>query len=218
MVVTIPNGYLVTLRIPFLNLDPIPLRPSVDGAVRGDLMISCRHPSRRRPRAARGQAVIEFALLYAGVILPLTFMIIFVAEMLWIWHGVVDFTRDGARFAATHCYQANGANVVAYMQGHVPAIIDQNRFQTGEVTIAVEYFSLNADGTTTAFNRRCLRRLYAGRRQREHPELPVFAFFRIFPAAPGHHAAVYDQPADGERRLPGRFGGLRGAMRKGFRG
>lgn len=105
--------------------------------------------SRRRQR---GQAVIEFALLYAGVILPLTFMIIFVAEMLWIWHGVVDFTRDGARFAATHCYQASGANVVAYMQTHVPAIIDQNRFQTGEVTITVEYFSLNADGTTAAFS------------------------------------------------------------------
>ena len=28
VVVTIPNGYLVTPRIPFLNLDPIPLRPS----------------------------------------------------------------------------------------------------------------------------------------------------------------------------------------------
>lgn len=103
-------------------------------------------------RRVRGQALIEFALLYAGVILPLTFMIIFVAQMLWIWHGVVDFTRDGARFAATHCYQANGANVIAYMQSHVPAIIDQNRFQTGEVTIAVEYFSLNADGTTSTFN------------------------------------------------------------------
>jgi len=29
VVVTIPNGYLVTPRIPFLTLDPIPLRPSV---------------------------------------------------------------------------------------------------------------------------------------------------------------------------------------------
>ena len=28
VVVTIPNGYLVPVRIPFLNLDPIPLRPS----------------------------------------------------------------------------------------------------------------------------------------------------------------------------------------------
>jgi hypothetical protein len=95
---------------------------------------------------------MEFALLYAGVILPLTFMIVFVAEMLWIWHGVVDFTRDGARFAATHCYQAGGANVISYMQNHVPAIIDRNRFQTGDATIAVEYFSLNADGSTAPFN------------------------------------------------------------------
>jgi hypothetical protein len=94
---------------------------------------------------------MEFAVLYAGVILPLTFMIVFVAEMLWIWHGVADFTRDGARFAATHCYQVGGANVVAYMQSHVPAIVDQYRFQTGEAAITVEYFSLNADGSTAAF-------------------------------------------------------------------
>src|SRR5262249_57764962 len=51
----------------------------------------------------RGQAAFEFALLYSAVILPLTFMIVFVAEMIWTWHSVVDFTRAGAQFAATHC-------------------------------------------------------------------------------------------------------------------
>src|ERR1019366_5779452 len=49
-----------------------------------------------------GQATVEFAVLYAAVVLPLTFMIVFVSEMLWIWHSVADFTRDGARYAATH--------------------------------------------------------------------------------------------------------------------
>ena len=63
-------------------------------------------------RRRSGQAAIEFALLYAAVILPLTFMIIFVSEMLWVWHSVVDFTRDGARYAATHCWMGDGSNVL----------------------------------------------------------------------------------------------------------
>ena len=37
----------------------------------------------------RGQALTEFALLYTGAVLPLTFMVVFVAQMLWIWHSVV---------------------------------------------------------------------------------------------------------------------------------
>ena len=36
-------------------------------------------------------------------------MVIFVAEMLWVWHSVVDFTRDGARYAATHCWHRTRA-------------------------------------------------------------------------------------------------------------
>jgi hypothetical protein len=96
-----------------------------------------------------GQALIEFAVLYSAVVLPLTFMTIFVAQMLWVWHGVVDFTRDGARYAATHCWQADGANVVSYMQTHVPAIIDQEKFQNGSAVISVQYFS---DGGLTPFS------------------------------------------------------------------
>jgi hypothetical protein len=88
-----------------------------------------------------GQAAMEFAVLYAGVILPLTFMTIFVAEALWIWHSVVDFTRDGARYAVTHyCQAPDGSNVVAYMQSHVPRMVDQNQFQAGgNATVAVQY-------------------------------------------------------------------------------
>ena len=96
-----------------------------------------------------GQATVEYALLYAGVILPLTFMVVFVAEMLWVWHGVVDFTRDGARYASTHCWTADGANVLSYMESHVPAILDRSVFESGDAGIAIQYFS---DAGVTPFN------------------------------------------------------------------
>ena len=96
-----------------------------------------------------GQALTEFAVLYAGVILPLTFMTIFVAEMLWIWHSVADFTRDGARYASTHCWTPDASNVLAYMTSNVPAMIDQQEFQNGTAGIVVQYFS---DGGVTPFN------------------------------------------------------------------
>ena len=89
--------------------------------------------------------VVEYALLYAGVILPLTFSAVFVAEMLWVWHSVVDFTRDGARYAATHCWQADGANVLSYMQTHVPRMIDMDQFRSGAAGITVQYFSRDPD-------------------------------------------------------------------------
>lgn len=93
-----------------------------------------------RRRRISGQAMIEFAVLYASVILPLTFMTIFVAEALWIWHGIVDYTRDGARYAVTHyCQAQDGSNVLTYMQANAPPIIDQAQFQAGgnaQLTIA----------------------------------------------------------------------------------
>ena len=98
----------------------------------------------RRKRQG-GQALTEFAVLYAGVILPLTFMSFFVAEALWIWHGMVEFTRDGARFAATHCYQGDAGNVLSYMQAHVPPVVDQAQFSVGgSATINVQF--LDATG------------------------------------------------------------------------
>lgn len=89
-------------------------------------------------RRQSGQATIEFALIYGAVMLPLTFMSIFVAEQLWIWHSVAEFTRDGAAYAATHC-ATDGANVIGYMQSRVPAMVDQARFQSGEAGIQVTY-------------------------------------------------------------------------------
>ena len=100
-----------------------------------------------------GQATIEFAILYGAVLLPLTFGIVYVAEMYWVWHSIVELTRDGARYAATHCWEGDMQNVVSYMQTHVPVNIDQTQFQTGGAAqINVQYFQLDpATGALNAF-------------------------------------------------------------------
>ena len=104
-------------------------------------------------RARNGQATFEFVLVYAGVLLPLTFAIVFTAEMLWVWHSVVEFTRDGARYAASHCWQGNGDNVLNYMRTHVPRMIDMDQFQSGEAELAVQYYSKDPDtGQLTDFS------------------------------------------------------------------
>jgi len=120
-------------------------------------------PGRKNPRQAgppvaprspvvprrSGQASIEFVLLYSAIILPLTFGIVFVAEMYWVWHSMVEFTREGARYAATHCYQADTQNVVTFMQTHVPTNIDLNQFQSGGTAlIQVQYMSLDPTAST----------------------------------------------------------------------
>lgn len=107
---------------------------------------------RRFWRADSGQEVVEYALLSAGVIIPLTFSIIFVSEMFWIWHSAVEFTRDGARYAATHCWQADGGNVQLYMTTHVPRMIDMDQFRGGGAAINVQYFGRDpATGELTEF-------------------------------------------------------------------
>jgi hypothetical protein len=107
---------------------------------------------RRLLRDSSGQTTVEYSILYAGVILPLTFAIIFVAEMLWVWHSAVDYTRDGAKYAATHCWQDGGSNVIQYMRTHVPRMIDMDQFQQGQADITVEYFSKDPDsGSLVAF-------------------------------------------------------------------
>jgi hypothetical protein len=93
-----------------------------------------------------GQTFAEYGVLYITVIVPLTFGILFLAEMLWVWHSVVDYTRDGARYAATHCWQTDGTNVITYMQTNPPLMIDMDQFQQGMAQINVTYYA--ADPTT----------------------------------------------------------------------
>jgi Flp pilus assembly protein TadG len=99
-----------------------------------------KHADRRS-----GQALVEFALAWGTIILPLTFMIIYTSELLWIWHSVADFTRDGARYAATHCWKGDGSNVLNYMKANIPLMPDQIQFQNGPAQINVEYFSRDPD-------------------------------------------------------------------------
>ena len=108
---------------------------------------------RRRQIGQRGQAALEYIIVAGGVVLPMTFMIIFTAQLLWTWHSVVEWTRDGARYAATHCFQNGGENVRTYMRTHVPVNLDQLEFQAGGATIEVNYFQRDVDtGTLTEFN------------------------------------------------------------------
>lgn len=100
-----------------------------------------------------GQATVEYALLLGGVVIPATFGLIYVAQLLWIWHSVTDFAREGARYATTHCWQADSGNVLNFMKTHVPPMIDQDQFQNGPVEIDVNYFSRDADtGVLSAFS------------------------------------------------------------------
>lgn len=100
---------------------------------------------RRRNRGRRGAVLVEYALVYVGLMLPVTMMVVFTAELLWVWHSVVDFTREGARYATTHCWQPGGANVVSYMRSNTPVMVDRDQFRDGEAGIEVVYFSRNAE-------------------------------------------------------------------------
>jgi hypothetical protein len=116
-------------------------------------LLAC--PGERSSRAQNsGQAAIEFALLYAAAVLPLTFMLVFVSQMLWTWHSVIDFNRAIAQFAATHCWQPenSASNVLSWATTHVPPIIDRDQFQTNAAGITITYFSQASDGTTTPFD------------------------------------------------------------------
>jgi hypothetical protein len=89
----------------------------------------------------RGQISVEFALLFAGVLVPTTFGTIFAAEILWTWHSVNDFTRQGAGYAATHCWQSSAGNVTAFMLANLPLMPGNDQFQNGPVQIQVSYFA-----------------------------------------------------------------------------
>lgn len=105
-----------------------------------------RNVARSRSRGAEsGQQLVEFAVIYSAVVLPVTFALIFTAQLLWIWHSVADFTRDGARYAATHCWQNGAGNVLEYMRSRVPLMFDREQFVSGPAEIQVQYFSRDPD-------------------------------------------------------------------------
>jgi hypothetical protein len=104
-------------------------------------------------RRRKGQASLEYVIVSAGVLIPLTFMIVYTAQLLWTWHSVVEWTRIGARYAVTHCYQNGGENVRAFMRTNVPPNLDQLEFQSGGATIEIAYFQRDPEtGTLIEFN------------------------------------------------------------------
>jgi hypothetical protein len=103
-------------------------------------------------RTRNGQSTMEFALTFSAITVPLTFAVIFTSQLLWVWHSVVEFTRDGARYAVTHCYDG-GSNVEAYMRTHVPVNIDQDQFTSGTAEISVTYYQRDpSSGQFTEFS------------------------------------------------------------------
>lgn len=101
--------------------------------------------SLRRRQQQGGQALIEWVIVNAGIILPTTFGIIFTAQLLWVWHSAIEWTRDGTRYAVTHCFQGNGENVRNYMRTHVPVNVDQTEFQGGTADIGINYYGKDPD-------------------------------------------------------------------------
>lgn len=96
-------------------------------------------------RGRKGQSTVEFAITFAMITMPLTFAIIFTAQLLWVWHSVVEFTRDGARYATTHCWSGSGENVLSYMRTHVPPSVESDQLANGTANVEVRYFARNAD-------------------------------------------------------------------------
>ena len=103
--------------------------------------------SERRRRRSSGQTAVEYGLLVAGVLAPFTFGIIFIAQLLWVWHSMIEFTRDGARYATTHCWQSDASNVLQYMYSNVPINVEQAQFNqpNANATITIQYSSVDPD-------------------------------------------------------------------------
>ncbi len=93
-------------------------------------------------RASRGQASIELALLMGTALIPLTLGIVGIAELAWTYHALVTLTRQGAHYAATHCWEGdNGENVVDWMQTNAPAPLNLSGFRILAGQIQVQYWT-----------------------------------------------------------------------------
>ncbi len=93
-------------------------------------------------RRSHGQATVETALIMMTVMLPLTFGVVALADLAWTYHALVTLTRQGARYAATHCFQDDsGSNVATWMQANSPPFLDRPQLASGTVQILVNYWS-----------------------------------------------------------------------------
>lgn len=75
-------------------------------------------------------------------IVPLTLALIGFAEVAWTYHALAALTRQGAQYAATHCWQDDaGSNVMNWMVANSPAFPDRPKLITGEISIQVQYWT-----------------------------------------------------------------------------
>jgi hypothetical protein len=96
-------------------------------------------------RKMRGQATIEMALALLAGIIPLTLGLLAFAELAWTYHALATLTRQGAQYAATHCWQDGAQNVTTWMQANAPVFPDRTQLVSGAITIQVNYWTHNLD-------------------------------------------------------------------------
>lgn len=90
----------------------------------------------------KGQATVEMALALVAGIVPLTLGLLAFAEIAWTYHALATITRQGARYAATHCWQDDaGSNVVNWVQSSAPAFPDRAQLISGGIQIRVNYWT-----------------------------------------------------------------------------
>src|SRR5713101_8743319 len=119
-------GHKIVGRTPWSAADAlVGMLGARDRRVQGDP----RGPGGPPHHSSAGQTTVEFALAYAGVLLPLTFGLIFISQLLWVWHSIADFTRQGAGYAATHCWQGSAGNVIDFMRSNVPLMPSRDQFE-----------------------------------------------------------------------------------------
>jgi len=92
-------------------------------------------------RGFPGQASVEMVLVLVAGIIPLTLGMIAFAEIAWTYHALITLTRQGARYASTHCWQDDmGSNVVNWMQANAPPFPDKPQLASGGMQIQVQYW------------------------------------------------------------------------------
>lgn len=90
----------------------------------------------------KGQATIEMAMMLVVGLVPLTLALVAFTEITWTYHALVTLTRQGARYAASHCWtDSAGSNVVTWMQTNSPPFPDKPQLLSGGIEIQVSYWT-----------------------------------------------------------------------------
>src|SRR5437867_11486532 len=100
---------------------------------------------------SRGQATVEMALALIAGVVPLTLGLFAFTEVAWTYHALVTLTRQGAQYAATHCWHDEaGSNIQNWMQANAPPFPDRRQLTSGEIQIQVTYWMHDPVNHTSA--------------------------------------------------------------------